>query len=418
MALLSCKSEKEILEVETPESYTMLLEPGKYMIYRLDSTVFVEAGRKEELHSYQEKHIVDASFLDNMGRTSYKIYRYLRDVDGTKPWAPAGTYVITPLANSIEVIENNMRVIKLTTPIREGHTWKGNSHLVSEPYSYLYSFSNDNNMNEWEFTYETTNDIFKYGQQDLAGVVKVVQNDERLTLDTIDVKNNEAIITFDANDEENNGGVWLRGIAADTIRITAERPTFGNERLTIYNRTEKPATLNGIVIPSNLALSFEFSNEKWNYPNTMPVINNRTFIQKGVSVAFITGNPTDKITVDVTNADPRQTQTITIYNKTSKEAYANFNTTLNNVSIPPGKGRIYEYKENAWRLFENRDEVIEKDPYISELPFGNTTYGMEKYAKGIGMLYQELLLWEYQNNPDGTPYKVGFGVKRSLLEHN
>ena len=40
----------------------------------------------------------------------------------------------------------------------------------------------------------------------------------------------------------------------------------------------------------------------------------------------------------------------------------------------------------------------------------------EFYAKGIGMVSQELVMWEYQ--PRNGGYKVGFGVKHTMLNHN
>lgn len=237
--LISCDNKTETLELESPQPYLMPLQPGKFITYKLDSTVFLQAGRKEEHHSYQEKNVVDGSFLDNMGRTSYKIYRYLRDVDGTQPWKPAGTYVITPLTNSVEVIENNMRVLVLVGPIKEGQTWKGNHYLASEPYAFLHNFSNDDNMGDWNFTIES--------------------------LDQSETINNQTI----------------------------------NDILTVSHENE-----------------------------------------------------------------------------------------IHNVPI---------------------DEPT---------AFASKTISLDKYAKGIGLVYQEHTLWEYQPNPDGTPYYVGFGVTRSLLDHN
>jgi len=178
LSLLSCDSKKETLEVETPHSYMMSLEPGKYITYRLDSTVFLQAGRKEELHSYQEKHLVDASFTDNLGRTSYRIYRYLRDADGTQPWAPAGTYVITPLTHTVEVIQNNMRVIALAGPIKEGQTWKGNRYLASEPYSFLHNFSNDDDMGNWDFVIESMGGTETFNNQTISDILTVSHVEE------------------------------------------------------------------------------------------------------------------------------------------------------------------------------------------------------------------------------------------------
>jgi hypothetical protein len=49
-----------------------------------------------------------------------------------------------------------------------------------------------------------------------------------------------------------------------------------------------------------------------------------------------------------------------------------------------------------------------------------TTYSTDHYAKGVGLVYQELVMWEYQ--PPGTngnsAYYTGFGVRRSLVSHN
>lgn len=178
--LTSCENEKETIEVESPQSYLRPLQPGKFITYKLDSTVFLQAGRVEETHSYQEKHIVDAVITDNLGRTSYKIYRYLRDA-ANMPWRPAGTYVMTPLTNTVEVIEDNMRVVVLAGPIREGQSWRGNQYLASEPYSYLYNFSNDNNMGDWNFTIESLGQTETINDQKINDVLTVRRVEDELT---------------------------------------------------------------------------------------------------------------------------------------------------------------------------------------------------------------------------------------------
>lgn len=169
----SCTGEKETLEIEKPEEYIIPLQPGKSITYRLDSTVFMQAGRVEEVHSYQEKHVVDAAFTDNLGRTSYRIYRFLRDVDGTQTWRSSGSYVITPEQNTIEVIENNMRVLALVGPIKEGQVWKGNRYLASEPYSYLHSFSNDDNMGNWDFEIQGIGETETYNNHEINNIITV-----------------------------------------------------------------------------------------------------------------------------------------------------------------------------------------------------------------------------------------------------
>ena len=42
------------------------------------------------------------------------------------------------------------------------------------------------------------------------------------------------------------------------------------------------------------------------------------------------------------------------------------------------------------------------------------------YAKGLGLIYQEFIMWEYQPPNAVTPSgaKVGFGIRRSIIDHN
>jgi hypothetical protein len=145
---------------KTVETYTssplsdyIPLQAGKYITYRLDSTVFSNFGTVNVVKSFLEKHVVDSKFTDATGRDSYRIFRFTRDTAGTQPWVSAGTYVITPTDKTVEVIENNFRFVKLVMPIAQDYTWKGNRYLPSEPFSSLYSFNNDMGMDQWDYTY-------------------------------------------------------------------------------------------------------------------------------------------------------------------------------------------------------------------------------------------------------------------------
>jgi hypothetical protein len=146
--ITSCEKETEEFKTEAIADY-LPLAVGKYITYRLDSTVFTNFGRNEELHRYQVKHVVDKQTTDNLGRPSYRIIRYLRDSLGTQPWVENGTYFITPLTDQAEVIEDNLRFIKLHLPFKLNTDWKGNKYLSDDPYASLFTFFNDDTMNEW-----------------------------------------------------------------------------------------------------------------------------------------------------------------------------------------------------------------------------------------------------------------------------
>jgi hypothetical protein len=157
----SC-NKTETLQTALLSDYLPLLS-GKYITYRIDSTVFTNFGRSTEIHSYQVKHVVDSMITDNLGRPSYRVFRFIRDASGTQSWQPSGTFYLTPLTNSIELIEDNLRVIKLYAPVVDAFTWKGNKYMPTNPYGSLYNFSNDDDIQSWDFHYSGNPSIFSYG---------------------------------------------------------------------------------------------------------------------------------------------------------------------------------------------------------------------------------------------------------------
>jgi hypothetical protein len=413
-----CKQEVEEFKTDLLSDY-IPLQVGKYITYRIDSTVFTEAGRGQEIRSYLEKDVVDAQVTDNEGRPSYRIYRFLNtNLSGSGTWFANGSYLITPLEHSIEVIENNMRSVKLIAPVQKGTTWKGNRFIIDDPFAGIYSFSLFSNQytNRWEFEIKGTDESLVFNNKTIDHVVTVQQIDERFSLDTVSVVANRANLPTSKN------GVWLIGSATDTIILTAAPPQLPGERLTIYNQTNSNASLNNIIIPPGLSFSFEFYNNSWNYTGILTVQNNKVTLPFNASLAYIFGSATngaDSIKVDGSKIDTTETRTLTIYNKSNKNAYViNLSSPLNTIAIPPGFGRTYELDNKVWRLYNNRDVLLDKDPYSNLSPVGNSTYGVEKYAKGIGLVYQELIMWDLQPNPGGTPYKIGFAIKRSMVSHN
>jgi len=66
-----------------------------------------------------------------------------------------------------------------------------------------------------------------------------------------------------------------------------------------------------------------------------------------------------------------------------------------------------------------RDEFLGDDPSNPATVFAEKTYSIEKYGKGVGLIYREFLHWEYQGGETGVPgYFVGYGIKLSIIDHN
>jgi len=178
----SCKREKESRQAETPDAY-LNLASGKFLVYRLDSTVFPNAGRSVERRSYQERHLVDSLITNNQGEKVWRIFRFLRDSAGTQAWRPAGTYTIGVSGSRVEFTEDNLRVLRLLNPVREGATWRGNQFLPAQPYQPLYDFSIDDDMGAWEYRIMETDGSLTLNGRSYAGVITVEHVDESINAD-------------------------------------------------------------------------------------------------------------------------------------------------------------------------------------------------------------------------------------------
>jgi hypothetical protein len=175
-SIFSC-NEKEEFTTDNISDY-LPLATGKFIIYRLDSLVFTNFGRNPETHRYQEKDEIDAVITDNAGRPAYRINRYLRDSLGTTPWQSIGTYTITHLSDQAEMLEDNLRFIKLHMPMKNNFSWKGNRYLPTNAYVSKFNFSNDDNMGDWDFYYNGESSSISYRGNNYSNVYSVEEVDE------------------------------------------------------------------------------------------------------------------------------------------------------------------------------------------------------------------------------------------------
>ena len=107
-----------------------------------------------------------------------------------QPWQPNGTYSITVVDDHVEVMEDNMRVLKIIVPVRDGTKWKGNTYLAEDPYGSEYTFSNDDNMGDWEFYFDgplqSTATVQDHTYNDVYTITENDDTDPLLTLLTMD----------------------------------------------------------------------------------------------------------------------------------------------------------------------------------------------------------------------------------------
>lgn len=65
-----------------------------------------------------------------------------------------------------------------------------------------------------------------------------------------------------------------------------------------------------------------------------------------------------------------------------------------------------------------RDEFLGQDPSIPGTQYAEKTFSLEKYAKGVGLIYREFFHWEFQGPQSISPGFTGFGIKMTIIDHN
>ena len=173
----SCKKENDDFTSAALSDYYPL-EVGKYITYNMDSTVYyINFGKTETVINYQAQDRVEAQITDNIGRPAYRVQRYIRK-DPSQDWVPSNTFMVVPTENSIELIENNLRFLKLALPIKQDFSWKGNSYLVTNAYD-TYDFGSDF-TSDWDYVYDSVNVPLTINSNTYDNTIKVAERDEFL----------------------------------------------------------------------------------------------------------------------------------------------------------------------------------------------------------------------------------------------
>ena len=172
--LYSCSKTEKYQTESLNEFYPM--QTGKYIIYQLDSLVYVAFGTRDTTIRYQVKYETDSLIQDNLGRSAYRVFRFIRKNENEN-WTPDATFMSIATNNQVEFVENNLRFIKLKSPIVNGFSWKGNSFIdtysANSPVRYL-----DN----WDYTYESVGESQLIGSNTIENCISILQRDEVIGL--------------------------------------------------------------------------------------------------------------------------------------------------------------------------------------------------------------------------------------------
>jgi hypothetical protein len=174
----ACKKQSEELTITQISDYAPLVA-GKYITYNLDSLVYTNFGTVEAHRFYEVKYQVMDSITDNLGRKAFRIVRFIRSLPAGN-FVPDNTAMAINTGSQYEFVENNLKYFKLTLPIADDNSWKGNSAIslivnptTGEDLSYLA---------DWDYTYADVGLAKKVGANNLPNTLTVNQKNDSVNL--------------------------------------------------------------------------------------------------------------------------------------------------------------------------------------------------------------------------------------------
>lgn len=170
VAFFSCK--KEI--VKNTDGGTLYqpyvpMQIGKHIVYDVDSSIWDDNLCVKFSRQYQMEYVVADTFRDGQNRLSYRIDVYIRKGD-TAQWKINDVVYMTPAAEKLELVEKNIRYIRMVNPVKENYTWKGNSLMPAEDHDYDY-------MHPWVYKYGDMLQPYDNGKRTFENTITVTEVD-------------------------------------------------------------------------------------------------------------------------------------------------------------------------------------------------------------------------------------------------
>lgn len=169
--LFSCTKKKDTSYSENYSEGFFPLDFGKYVVYDVDSILWDDFQCVKSLHAYQMRYTVGDTFRDDANRLTYRIDIHLRKKD-TLSWDPHRVIFVTPTDTRLELVEGNVRFIKLVYPVSNDVTWQGNSMIPALDQDHRY-------LQGWTYRYSNFSEQFNSGFTYFDNTVTVSHIDEQ-----------------------------------------------------------------------------------------------------------------------------------------------------------------------------------------------------------------------------------------------
>jgi hypothetical protein len=172
--LNSCKKDQILVNTNGSDMYQSFLplEKGKYITYDVDSSIWDDAKCTRISQKSQQQYLVADTFRDAQNRLSYAINIFSR-LNAAATWKVNDVIYYTPGAEKMEVVQKNIRFMKMVNPVQDGFQWKGNSLLPADDQDFNY-------LKGWNYTYQNVLKPFDNGAKTFDKTVTVLETDQVL----------------------------------------------------------------------------------------------------------------------------------------------------------------------------------------------------------------------------------------------
>ncbi len=176
----SCTNELDDYKPKSNDNVYYPLSIGSTWIYELDSVIFDNAGTKiDTFHGLVKETIID-SFTSNAGLKTYTIERYNKKGDG---WEVTDIWSTSKTANQVTRTEDNLKFIKMVSPIEKKQSWDGNAYIDTENLIVKIAGESIKMYEQWYYRYTDIGIEETIGENTYDDVVVVQEVDKDTKLE-------------------------------------------------------------------------------------------------------------------------------------------------------------------------------------------------------------------------------------------
>lgn len=132
--LSSCKNDNDSNGPVIDYGYYPI-DTGRFVVYDVQEIVIDSAAGVYDTTNYQIKEVFESHFIDIENRLAVRIERYKRK-DSLFGWEIKDVWYANRLTGSVQVVEENIRFVKIIFPVTLSETWDGNNYNTESTEEY------------------------------------------------------------------------------------------------------------------------------------------------------------------------------------------------------------------------------------------------------------------------------------------